>query len=81
MGDKGWCEYGGLLKSCKSLKNWDVNVSPWSVINLDPEPFRVMICVTYTMAQVSARWSGIGKASTYLEKWFINVSKNLFFAG
>jgi hypothetical protein len=51
-----------------SWKNEDMNARPWSVINFEPESCRVIILVAYTLAHVSAVWSGIGMASTYLVK-------------
>jgi len=59
----------------------DINVRPWSVINLEPVPCRVTIWVTYTVAHVSVVWSGMGGTSTYFAKLFMNVSSYLFLGG
>jgi len=63
------------------LKKGNMNDLPWSVISVDPVPCRVTMWVAYTLAQVSADWSEIGKASTYLVKWSMKVSSCLFFCG
>ena len=64
-----------------SLKKEDMKDLPWSFISVDPVPCRVTIWVAYTLAQVSADWSGIGNAATYFVKWSIKVSRYLFFRG
>jgi len=64
-----------------SLKNDEMKDRSWSVISVDPLPRRMIIWVASSLAHVSADWSGMAKASAYLVKWSIKVSRYLFLHG
>jgi len=63
------------------IEEWRYKAEPWSVINLEPLPSRVIICEAYTVAQVNSDWSWMGNISAYFEKWPTNVNRYLFFLG